>query len=102
MAYAHEHGKTQRVRFNVDADVHRLDRPTVDLRDVVSYDLITDGIRLIAARHHVELAETLAERVADLVLSMPRVAKVMVRVEKLDVQPGSVGVEIVRQKPEPP
>jgi hypothetical protein len=42
--------------------------------------------------------EELAERVAALVLAHPRVARVVVRVEKLDIRPGSVGVEITRER----
>ncbi len=36
---------------------------------------------------------------AALVLAHPRVVSVMVRVEKLDVGPGAVGVEITRERP---
>jgi (5-formylfuran-3-yl)methyl phosphate synthase len=41
----------------------------------------------------------LAERIAALILIHPRVAAVTVRVEKLEVGPGGVGVEIVRRRP---
>ena len=98
-AYAHERDKLQRVRFNIEADVLRPAHPTEDMRDVFSYDLITDGIRMIVAQEHIALLEMLAERIAALVLAHPRVAEVTVRVEKLDVGPGSVGVEIRRERP---
>jgi (5-formylfuran-3-yl)methyl phosphate synthase len=65
---------------------------------VVSYDLIMDGIRAIVAEGHVELAETLAEQVAALVLRNPRVMRVFVRAEKLEIGPGGVGVEIERTR----
>ena len=68
-----------------------------DLRDVLSYDVITDAIRRIVAEGHVELVEVLAERVAGAVLGEPRVVKVTVRVEKLDTGPATVGVEITRE-----
>jgi len=97
-AYAFEREKPQRVRFNVDVDVRRLDHVPEDMRDVVSYDLITDGIAMIVAAEHIGLVETLAERVAALVLANRRVARVTVRVEKLDIRPGSVGVEITRER----
>jgi len=41
----------------------------------------------------------LAERIAAYVLAHPRVVRVTVRVEKLDIGPGGVGVEIVRERP---
>ncbi|MBV9222318.1 MAG: dihydroneopterin aldolase [Methylobacteriaceae bacterium] len=97
-AYARERATPQNVRFNVDIDVSRSDHVPENMRDVLSYDIVTDGIRMIVAPEHISLVETLAERVAALVLAHPRVARVMVRVEKLDVGPGSVGVEIVRER----
>jgi FolB domain-containing protein len=98
-AYAREREKSQNVRFNVDAKVRRIGHGVEDMRDVFSYDVITDGIRLIVAQEHIAFVETLAERVAASVLGHPRVASVTVRVEKLDVGPGAVGVEIVRDRP---
>lgn len=92
-----EKGVTQRVRFNVDVDVlphtaHLED----DFDQVISYDMIMDGIKAILAEGHINLVETLAERIAAHCLTDPRAAKVVVRVEKLDKEPEAVGVEIVR------
>lgn len=98
-AYAREREKPQNVRFTVDVKVRGTGHCVEDMRDVFSYDVITDGIRIIVAQEHIAFLETLAERVAALVLSHPRVVGVTVRVEKLDVGPGAVGVEIVRERP---
>jgi FolB domain-containing protein len=97
-AYSSERAKPQNVRFNIEARICRGDRPPEDMRDVVSYDLITDAIRMVAAQEHIALMETLAERIAALILTYPRVASVTVRVEKLDIGPGAVGVEIARER----
>jgi dihydroneopterin aldolase len=97
-AYSFEHGHTQKVRFDVTADVLRVTRNPEDMRHVFSYDVIMDGIRAIVARGHVELSETLAEQVAAHVLEDPRVVRVTVRVEKLELGPGGVGVEIERRR----
>lgn len=99
-AYSFEHGKTQKMRFDVTADVVRVARNAEQLRHVVSYDLIMDGIRAIIARGHVELSETLAEQIAAFILENPRVLKVVVRAEKLELGPGGVGVEIERRRGE--
>ena len=98
-AYFHERAKPQKVRFNVEARIYRADHVAEDMRDVFSYDLITDSIRMIVAQEHIALMETLAERIAALILTYPRVARITVRVEKLDVGPGAVGVEITRERP---
>ncbi len=97
-AYDFERNRTQRVRFNVDIDVRRVGHHAEDMRDVFSYDLIIDAIRLILSRGHVDLVETLAERIADALLAQPRVDCVKVRVEKLDVVEASVGIEIKRER----
>jgi (5-formylfuran-3-yl)methyl phosphate synthase len=97
-AYSFEHGKAQKVRFDVTADVLRVTPNPEDMRHVVSYDLIMDGIRAIVARGHVELTETLAEQIAAFILDHPRVTRVVVRAEKLELGPGGVGVEIERAR----
>jgi dihydroneopterin aldolase len=98
-AYAHEREKPQRVCFNVDVAVFRAGHAVEDMRDVFSYDVLTDGIRVLVAHEHFAFVETLAERIATLLLAHPRVRSVTVRVEKLEVGPGGVGVEITRERP---
>lgn len=97
--YTHEKGVTQRVRFTVDVDLlpatGALDD---DIGRAFDYDTIIGGIKAIVARGHINLVETLAEEVAAHCLAHPRAATVTVRIEKLDKEPGAVGVEIVRQK----
>jgi (5-formylfuran-3-yl)methyl phosphate synthase len=97
-AYDFERGKTQRVRFCIDVDIRRSTYHAEDMRDVFSYDLVVDAIRLLLSRGHVDLVETLAERIADAILAYPRVCRVIARVEKLDVIDGRVGIEITRER----
>jgi FolB domain-containing protein len=97
--YARERDKPQNVRFHVDAKVLHASHAPEDMRDVFSYDVITDSIRMIVAQEHIALVEMLAERVAAVVLTHPRVASVTVRIEKIDLGPGAAGVEIVRERP---
>ena len=94
-AYQHEHREPQRMRFNVEADLAPIPSTVTDMRDVFSYDVIVDAIRL-ATRHHTLLVERIALDVADSTLRDSRVRRVRVRVEKLDILDGSVGVEIER------
>jgi FolB domain-containing protein len=96
-AYAREREHAQNVRFNVDVRVLRPARAAQDMRDVLSYDVIGDSIRMIVAQHTV-LLETLAERIAADLLLDPRAVRATVRIEKLDLGPGGVGVEIVRER----
>ena len=97
-AYQHERDKVQNVRFNADVGILRAAQAAEDMRDVFSYDVILDSIRMVVAQEHIALVETLAERIAALILAQHRVVSVAIRVEKLDVGPGAVGVEIVRKR----
>jgi len=65
---------------------------------VVCYAEIVAGVREIVAAGHINLVETLAERIAARCLSDGRVRSARVRIEKLDVfaDAASVGVEIER------
>lgn len=99
--YGHEHGATQPVRINVDLWVDETG-PAIDdrLENVVCYAAVVEGIKAIVAAGHVNLVETLAERIAELCLDDRRVARARVRVEKLAAvaEAESVGVEIERQR----
>ncbi len=102
-AYNYETKKRQRMRFNVEADVPRARRVADDFHDIVSYDVIVDAIRRMIQSGHVKLVETMAEEIAAAALRDKRVKRVRVRVEKLDIIEGAVGVEIEREQSlEPP
>ncbi|HEY4134697.1 MAG TPA: dihydroneopterin aldolase [Alphaproteobacteria bacterium] len=99
--YRHEKDAPQRVRINLDLAVREGESPLQDdLANVVDYAEIADGIRAIVGDGHVNLVETLAERIAAFCLRDPRVASAQVRVEKLDVftDAAGAGVEITRHR----
>jgi dihydroneopterin aldolase len=94
--HAEEHNGKQRVRFSVDIAVdHGATRDR--RRPVVDYDSIIEAIQAVIDEGHINLMETLAERVAWACLDLSGARRVSVRVEKLDRVPGaSLGVEITR------
>ena len=97
--HRHERDGTQRVRINLDLTVPESTNPIEDrLSNVLCYEGLIIKIRRLATSGHVNLVETLAERLAELCLSEPEVSIVKVRVEKLDVfaDAASVGIEILR------
>lgn len=99
--HEHERHGMQRVRINVRVQVADDERPLRDsIANVVSYESIVDGIRSITRSGHINLVETLADRVLDLCLAKHRVRGVWVRVEKLDLYPDvdGVGVEVERTR----
>jgi dihydroneopterin aldolase len=95
--YPEEQGVRQKVRFSLEAWM----APTVhashdQIAEVPSYDDLVKAVDAVVAVGHINLVETVAERIAERCLADRRIAGVKVRVEKLERGPGAVGVEIVR------
>lgn len=102
-AFQQERGHKQRLRFNVVVEVRPVTGPLEDDVDrILSYDRITEAIAAELAAERLNLLETLAERVAERVLSEPAAMRAFIRIEKLDVGPYALGVEIVRSRAEVP
>tara|TARA_Y100000815_G_C13320005_1_gene491945 strand:- start:596 stop:1021 length:426 start_codon:yes stop_codon:yes gene_type:complete len=97
--HKHERKKPQRIRINLDLAVTEQSVISTDrLADVVCYEDVADGIRSIVNNGHVNLVETLAEKIASKCLEDRRIKATRVRIEKLDVfkDAASAGVEIER------
>ena len=96
-----EHEKRYEQRIIVSADLAvRDDYDGVSDRvaDVLDYSRVVDDIARLVQSEHVNLIETLAERIAAQCLADNRVERVRVRIEKPDVMPScrSVGIAIER------
>lgn len=100
-AFQKERGHKQRVMFNVVVEVRPVTEPLNDDVDrILSYDRITEAIATELAAERLNLLETLAERVAERILAEPQAMRAFVRIEKLDIGPYKLGVEIVRSRAE--
>jgi len=98
-AFQKERGHRQRVMFNVVVEVRPAPQPLDDDVDrILSYDRITEAIAAELAAERLNLLETLAERVAERILAEPQAMRAFVRIEKLDIGPYMLGVEIVRSR----
>ena len=97
-----EIGRSQRIAVNIElclappAAPHR-----DDIANVFDYDQIRRGVRGLARGGHINLQETLAERIVDLCLSFDQVRAVRVSTAKPDIYPdvAAVGYELTRLKP---
>ena len=98
--YPEEQGVTQKVAFTIEAFVAPTVRARHDaLSEVPSYDsVVMDAVKGVVGSGHINLVETMAERIAERILDEPRLVSVMVRVIKLANGPRR-GVEIVRARP---
>ena len=102
-AFQRERGQKQRLRFNVVVEVRPAPQPLMDDVDrILSYDRITEAIAAELAAERLNLLETLAERVAERILAEPQAMRAFIRIEKLDIGPYALGVEIVRSRAEVP
>lgn len=96
--WAHEKGRRQIVRIDLDLAVDDPRAAGDDHRKVVCYEWASNEVRDIVATGHFNLVERLAECLAERLLSDARVHAVRIRVEK----PGAIrgadaaGIEIVR------
>lgn len=96
-AFQTERGVRQRLRFDIVVEVAGAGAAAGDDVDrILSYDRLTEAVAAALAEERLNLLETLAERVAGLILREPQAIRVFVRIEKLDRGPGALGVEIVR------
>ncbi|MDP6351048.1 MAG: dihydroneopterin aldolase [Alphaproteobacteria bacterium] len=98
--HPHERGGTQRVR--IDIALERAELPGAvddDIRNAVCYENVIGRVRGIVADGHVNLVETLAERIADALCAELPIERLRVRVCKLDAfdHVESVGAEIERR-----
>jgi|SRR5579862_827409 len=98
--YPREKGLRRRVRVNAEIAIDEPIARGDEFAEVVNYETIVAGIKAIAEAGHINLVETLADRVATMCLADRRVASVRVVIEKLDVYPEaeSVGVVLERKR----
>lgn len=95
--WKHERGRTQPIVVDLALAV-RDAAPPRGLGDIVRYDLVVERVQALVADGHMDLAETLADAIADLCLGFDRVVGARVRVAKLTATPAAaaVGVEVAR------
>jgi len=97
-----EREQRQRVRISVDlVAASAAAFPGDDRRRVLNYEKIVAAIREIARSGHIDLCEGFAERISTACFADPRVERVRVWVEKLDVFPDAEGVGAVLERTRP-
>jgi dihydroneopterin aldolase len=94
-AFQPERGRPQRLRFDVAVEVPRAGAGD-DVDRILSYDRIVEAIAAELAAERLNLLETLAEGVAARLLREPGALRVHLTIEKLDLGPFALGVEITR------
>ncbi len=95
-AFRAERDATQRLAFDIVAELAPAPPAGDDVDRILSYDRLTEAVADSLATERLDLLETLAERIAERILAEPQAERVFVRIRKLDRGPGALGVEIMR------
>jgi dihydroneopterin aldolase len=97
---ARERERRQRVRISVDL-VASDAFPGEDRQRIINYEKVVSAIREISGAGHIDLCEGLGERICTACFADPRVERVRVWVEKLDVFREAEGVGAVLERSRP-
>ena len=95
--YDFEKEKSQKVKFSLEID-YQNKKPSndKDLKSIVNYGTIVKLIKKLVKKRHYNFLETLAEAVFDELFKDKRIAKIMLKIEKLEILKdcSSVGIQI--------
>lgn len=99
--YDFEKNKTQKVKFSLEID-YEDKKPSndKDIKSIVNYGTIVKLITKLVKKKHYNFLETLAEAVFDELFKDKRIAKIMLKIEKLEIlkQYSSVGIQITKKR----
>ena len=96
--HPHERENKQTIWLTIDAGVPEESATPEAIGDVVCYEDICKLATALATDGHIDLVETLAERIADRLMEDPRLVQIRVQIEKPQAiaQAASVGIAISR------
>ena len=99
--YDFEKNKTQKVKFSLEID-YEDKKPSndKDIKSIVNYGTIVKLITKLVKKKHYNFLETLAEAVFDELFKDKRIAKIMLKIEKLEIlkQCSSIGIQITKKR----
>ncbi len=96
-----EKKKKQKISISLSLDVNdNISGIEHKIENFVSYEHIVNNIKSILKKGHIDLLETLGEKIVDLCFKDKRVLTIKLKLEKLEVfkDASSVGIEIFRKK----
>ena len=96
--HPHERENKQTIWLTIDAGVLEESASAEAIGDVVCYEDMCKTATALASDGHIDLVETLAERIADRLMEDPRLVQIRVQIEKPQAiaQAASVGIAISR------
>ena len=99
--YDFEKERPQKVKFSLEID-YQDKKPSndKDIKSIVNYSTIVKLIRKLVKKKHYNFLETLAESVFDELFKDKRIARIMLKIEKMEIlkECSSVGIQITKKK----
>ena len=99
--YDFEKNKPQKVKFSLEID-YEDKKPTndKDIKSIVNYGKVVKLITKLVKNKHYNFLETLAEDVFDELFKDKRIAKITLKIEKLEIlkECTSVGIQITKKR----
>ena len=99
--YDFEKEKAQKVKFSLEID-YKDKKPTndKDIKSIVNYGQVVKLIRKLTKNKHYNFLETLAEDTFDVLFKDKRIAKITLKIEKLEILKdcSSVGIQITKKR----
>ena len=91
----------QKVKFNLEVN-YEDKKPSndKDIKSIVNYSTIVKLITKLVKKKHYNFLETLAESVFDELFKDKRIAKIMLKIEKMEIlkECSSVGIQITKKR----
>ena len=99
--YDFEKKQPQKVKFGLEID-YQDKKPSndKDIKSIVNYSTIVKLITKLVKKKHYNFLETLAESVFDELFKDKRIAKIMLKIEKMEIlkECSSVGIQITKKR----
>ena len=99
--YDFEKERSQKVKFSLEIDYEdKKPSSDKDIKSIVNYGTIVKLITKLVKKKHYNFLETLAEAVFDELFKDKIIAKIMLKIEKLEIlkQCSSVGIQITKKR----
>ena len=99
--YDFEKEKSQKIKFSLEID-YEDKKPTndKDIKSIVNYGTVVKLITKLVKKKHYNFLESLAEAVFDELFKDKRIAKILLKIEKLEILKdcSSVGIQITKKR----
>ena len=99
--YNFEKKKSQKIKFSLEID-YEDKKPTndKDIKSIVNYGTVVKLITKLVKKKHYNFLESLAEAIFDELFKDKRIAKIMLKIEKLEIlkECSSVGIQITKKR----